>query len=224
MIPVLLSWAEELPVAPSCPPFGENSQIHGFFISVPCHELCFKALLPGKSWQVKHTTAGLTVWVTAPRSSSVQPVPQSSGPHPTEVQQAKVQVSSQVNNRASTLTALHLPTVQSYLSHSILPHLSVLPIQTTAVWLRLRSYSNTHGVKASSPNPHTQGALQHQLLRHCPYGVTSPSSFTCHTRSLPQVPVAAQNSSACTVHRTGMRTQAPLPPAFGHRHLRYPEH
>lgn len=180
-----------------------------------------------------HNSGTDRVWITAPRSSSARPVPQSLGPHPTDEQQAKVQVSSQVNNRASTFTALHLPTVQSYLSHSILPHLSVLSIQTTAVWLRSRSYSNTHGVKASSPNPHsktdlglrdTQGALQHLLLRHCPYGVTSPSTFTCHTRSLPQVPVAAQNSSACTVHRTGMRTQAPLPPAFGHSHLRYPEH
>lgn len=119
MIPVLLSWAGELPVAPSCPPFGANSQTHRFFTSVPHHELCFKPLLPGKSWQLMYTTAGLTgVWVKAPRSSSPWPVPQSSGLHPTEVQQAKVQVSSQVNNRASTFTAFHLPTVQSYLSHT----------------------------------------------------------------------------------------------------------
>lgn len=113
MIPVLLSWAGELPVAPSCPPFGANSQTHRFFISVPHHELCFKPLL------LISATAGLTgVWVKAPRSTSPWPVPQSSGLHPTEVHQAKVQVSSQVNNRASTFTTFHLPTVQSYLKYT----------------------------------------------------------------------------------------------------------
>lgn len=119
MIPVLLSWDGELPVASSCPPFGANSQMHRFFMSVPHHELCFKPPLPGKSWLLIYTTAGLIgVWVKAPRSSSPWSVPQSSGLHPTEVQQAKVQVSRQVNNRVNTITALHLPTVQSYLSHT----------------------------------------------------------------------------------------------------------
>lgn len=180
------------------------------------------------------TTLGLTgAWVKALRSSSPWPVPQSSGLHNrgTASQSPGRQPGKQQGEHLHSPSAAY--STKLFKPHSILPHLSVLPIQT--VQLRSRSYSNTHGIRQALQTltlrqtpvfRDTQGALHPQLLRHCLYGLTSPSTFTCHmyARSLSQVPVTALNSFACTVQRTGMRTWASLPPAFGHIHLRYPEH